>query len=73
MSYRQFLLGNFGAAAVWAATIVSLAFFSGKLVSLEQIVVWTAQIGVALLFFGRCVITRPDSLGIWAEENENYF
>ena len=46
MPYKQFLLCNFGGAAVWATTIVSAAFFLGKVVSLEQIVSWIAQIGI---------------------------
>ena len=50
MPYKQFLLCNFGGAAVWAATIVSVAFFLGKAVSLEQIVGWVAQIGIFALF-----------------------
>ena len=49
MPYRQFLLYNSGGAAVWATTIVSIAFFLGKVVSLETIVGWIAQIGVAAL------------------------
>ena len=49
MPYKQFLLCNSGGAAVWSTTIVSLSFFLGKIVSLEQIVDWTAQIGVVAL------------------------
>ena len=49
MPYRKFLLCNFGGAAVWATTIVTLAFFLGKAVELEQIISWTAQFGVAAL------------------------
>jgi membrane protein DedA with SNARE-associated domain len=49
MPYQQFLLYNFGGAAVWATTIVSLAYFLGKVVSLEQIITWMTQAGVAAL------------------------
>lgn len=49
MPYKQFLLCNFGGAAVWATTIVTLSCFLGKIVSLEQIVAWIAQIGIATL------------------------
>lgn len=47
MPYQQFLLYNFGGAAVWATTIVSLAYFLGKVVSLEQIITWMTQAGFA--------------------------
>ena len=46
MPYRKFLVFNFGGAAIWAVTIVSLSFFLGKIVSLEQIVSWFSQFGI---------------------------
>jgi membrane protein DedA with SNARE-associated domain len=49
MPYQQFLLYNFGGAAVWSTTIVSLAYFLGRVVSLEQIITWIAQAGIAAL------------------------
>ena len=49
MPYKQFLLCNLGGAAVWATTIVTLAFFLGRAVSLEQIISWVAQFGIAAL------------------------
>ena len=49
MPYKQFLLCNFGGAAVWATSIVSLAYFLGKVVSLEDIVKWVGQLGIGAL------------------------
>ena len=62
MPYRQFLLCNFGGAAVWATTIVSIAFFLGQAVSLEQIVSWIAGGGVAALLL---VIAIPLAPIVW--------
>lgn len=59
MPYKQFLLCNLGGAAVWSATIVSLAFFLGRIVSLEQIVGWTAQAGIAALFIVVAILLTP--------------
>lgn len=59
MPYKQFLLCNLGGAAVWAATIVSLSFFLGEIVSLEQIVSWTAQVGVLALLLVIAVLLVP--------------
>ena len=59
MPYKQFLLYNFGGAAVWATTIVSIAFFLGKVVSLEEIVGWIAQIGIAALFVIVALLLAP--------------
>lgn len=49
MPYQKFLLYNVGGATVWASIIVSLAFFMGKVVSLEQIMDWIAQAGILAL------------------------
>ena len=59
MPYEQFLLCNFGGAAVWATTIVSLSYFLGKAVALEQIVSWVAQVGVGALLLVITVVLTP--------------
>ena len=59
MPYEQFLLCNFGGAAVWATTIVSLSYFLGKVVALEQIVSWVAQVGVGALMLVITVVLTP--------------
>ncbi len=59
MPYRQFLLCNLGGAAVWATTIVTLAYFLGKIVSLEQIVNWTAQLGILALILVLILLLAP--------------
>ncbi|MEL6494646.1 MAG: DedA family protein [Cyanobacteria bacterium J06623_7] len=59
MPYKQFLLCNFGGATVWATTIVSLAFFLGRVVSLEQIVSWVAQIGFIALLLAIAFLLVP--------------
>ncbi|HHP7230787.1 MAG TPA: DedA family protein [Xenococcaceae cyanobacterium] len=61
MPYKQFLLYNFGGAALWALTIVSLAFFLGQIVSLKQIVLWVTQAGILALVTVILVV----SLSIW--------
>ena len=59
MPYRQFLLCNFGGAAVWATTIVSLSYFLGQVVALEKIVSWVAQVGVGALGLVIAVVLIP--------------
>lgn len=49
MPYKQFLLCNFGGATVWCTTIVTLAYFLGKVVTLEEIVGWVTQFGIGAL------------------------
>ncbi len=49
MPYYQFLLCNAIGAATWAATMVSLSYFLGRLVPLERLIEWVAQFtGLAL-------------------------
>ena len=59
MPYRQFLLCNFGGAAVWATTIVSLSFFLGRVVPLAQIVGWVTQAGIAALLIVIALLLVP--------------
>ena len=59
MPYRKFLLYNFGGATVWALTIVSLSYFLGQILSLEQIISWIAQAGIALFIVVVLVIAIP--------------
>jgi membrane protein DedA with SNARE-associated domain len=59
MPYFKFLLCNFAGAATWASVMVSLAYFVGKLVPLEQLITWVAEFAfVALgLVIGWVVLT----------------
>lgn len=59
MPYRQFLLCNLGGAAVWATAIVSLSFFLGEIVSLEQIIAWIAQAGIVALLILIVILLIP--------------
>ncbi|NKB16884.1 MAG: DedA family protein [Pseudanabaena sp. CRU_2_10] len=59
MPYKQFLLCNFGGAAVWSTTIVTIAFFLGKTVSLEQIVGWVTQLGFVTLLLVVVILCVP--------------
>lgn len=49
MPYPQFLLFNFGGAALWASVMVSLAYFLGRLFPLPTIVGWVGRFGILAL------------------------
>ena len=49
MSFGKFFLYNLAGATVWASVMVTLAFFVGHIVSLEQLVASIAQFGVLAL------------------------
>ncbi|AFY75651.1 putative membrane-associated protein [Pleurocapsa sp. PCC 7327] len=49
MPYSQFLLCNFGGAAIWASIMVTLSFFCGRLIPLHQLVHGITQFGILAL------------------------
>ena len=49
MPYAKFLLYNIGGASIWATIMVTLAYFLGRVVSLEQIIAWVSQFGALSL------------------------
>lgn len=59
MPYSKFLLYNIGGATVWALVIVSLSFFLGQIVSLQQIVTWITQAGIVALVGALIVFSIP--------------
>ena len=59
MPYRRFLWCNFGGATLWALTTVTLSYFLGRIVSLQQIIQWIAEFGVAALISVVAVLLIP--------------
>lgn len=49
MPYAKFLLCNLAGAAVWASATVSIAYFVGRLVPLQQLIDWMAQFTIVAL------------------------
>ena len=66
MPFAKFLLYNFLGAAAWAGTMVSLAFFAGKVVSLEQMVQWASQFAILALLILVAAIAIP----LWLESRQ---
>lgn len=66
MSYGKFFLCNIAGATLWASVMVTLAFFVGQIVSLEQLVAWVAQFAVvALLIVIAWIVVPP-----WLESRQ---
>ncbi|ELS02016.1 putative membrane-associated protein [Xenococcus sp. PCC 7305] len=59
MPYRKFLIYNFGGATIWALIIVSLSYFLGQIVSLEQIIGWITQAGILIFLIIIALFTLP--------------
>lgn len=63
MPFGKFFLYNLVGATAWASTMVTLAFFAGRIVSLEQLVAWVGQFAIAALLILIAVIVIP----LWLE------
>jgi membrane protein DedA with SNARE-associated domain len=66
MPYGKFFFYNLAGATVWASVMVTLAFFVGQVVSLEQLVAWMAQFAVLALILVVAWIVVP----IWWESRQ---
>jgi membrane protein DedA with SNARE-associated domain len=66
MPYWKFLLCNAAGAATWASVMVSLSFFVGQVVPLEQLVAWVAQFAVIALILVVAWVVIP----IWWESRQ---
>jgi membrane protein DedA with SNARE-associated domain len=67
MPYPQFLLCNFGGAALWASIMVSLSYFLGRFIPLKTLVQIVANFGIAALVIIIAAIVIP----IWLESRKN--
>jgi membrane protein DedA with SNARE-associated domain len=63
MPFGQFLAVNLAGAITWATAITTLAFFVGKVVSLEQLLAWVSKFAVLALAIAIAWIVVP----LWLE------
>lgn len=66
MSFGKFMIYNLAGAIAWASVMVTLAFFAGRIVSLEQLVAWVSQFAILALLILAAVIAVP----IWLESRQ---
>lgn len=50
MPFPQFMLFNLAGATVWASVMVTLSFFLGRLIPLEELISWVAKFAIVALF-----------------------
>ncbi|QSJ15722.1 DedA family protein [Nostoc sp. UHCC 0702] len=66
MPFKKFFLYNLAGAATWASVMVTLAFFAGRVISLEQLVAWVSQFAIAALLILVVLIVVP----LWLEARQ---
>lgn len=64
--FRKFFVYNLAGAAAWASVMVTLAFFAGSVVSLEQLVAWMSQFAIIALLIVVAIIAIP----LWLESRQ---
>ena len=57
--FTRFMVYNFAGAATWAGIMVSLAFFAGRVISLEQLITWVSHFAILALFILLVLIFAP--------------
>jgi membrane protein DedA with SNARE-associated domain len=63
MPFGKFLAVNLVGAVTWASVMTTLAFFVGRIVSLEQLLEWVSKFAILALFIAIGFIAVP----IWLE------
>ena len=63
MPIGKFLAVNLAGATAWASVMTTIAFFVGKVVSLEQLLAWVSKFAIGALFIAIAWIVVP----IWLE------
>jgi membrane protein DedA with SNARE-associated domain len=66
MPFGKFFVYNLAGASVWASLMVTLAFFAGRVISLEQLVAWVSQFAIAALAILAAFIAVP----LWWESRQ---
>ena len=66
MPFGRFFFYNLLGASTWAGVMVTLAFFAGRVISLEQLVTWVSQFAIAALLILVAMIAVP----IWLESRQ---
>lgn len=66
MPYGRFFIYNLAGASVWASVMVTLAFFVGRVVPLEQLIAWMSQFGLVALLVAIAWIVVP----LWLESRQ---
>jgi membrane-associated protein len=66
MPFNKFFFYNLVGASTWATVMVTLAFFAGRVVSLEQLVAWVSKFAIAALLILVALIVVP----LWLESRQ---
>ncbi len=66
MPFAKFFAYNLAGATAWASVMVTLAFFAGRIISLEQLVAWVSKFAIAALLILVVLIAIP----IWLEARQ---
>jgi membrane protein DedA with SNARE-associated domain len=66
MPFGKFVIYNLAGSTTWAVIMVSLAFFAGKVISLDQLLAWMSKFAIIVLLIFVALIGIP----IWWESRQ---
>jgi membrane protein DedA with SNARE-associated domain len=66
MPFGKFFIFNLAGSIVWASVIVTIAFFAGRTISLEQLIAWMSQFAILLLL----ILVALVAISIWWESRQ---
>ena len=66
MPFPQFMVFNIAGGAVWASVMVTLSFFLGRLVPLEEVISWAARFAIVALILVVAWFVVP----VWLESRK---
>jgi membrane protein DedA with SNARE-associated domain len=66
MPFGKFFIFNLAGAAAWATVMVTLAFFAGKVISLEQLVAWVSK----FTLFALIILVGAIAIPLWLESRQ---
>jgi membrane protein DedA with SNARE-associated domain len=63
MPYPKFILFNLAGAAIWASVIVTVSYFAGRLIPLEQLIAWISHFAFVVL----AIVVIGIAVAYWLE------
>jgi membrane protein DedA with SNARE-associated domain len=68
MPYDRFFLCNLGGATLWALLTITISYFLGQLIPLQEVIAWISKLGVAALFIVIAIIFIPLIWQYWKKK-----
>jgi membrane protein DedA with SNARE-associated domain len=69
MPYDRFFICNLGGATLWASVTITISYFLGQLIPLQEVLAWIAKLGVVALIIIIGLIAAPLIWEYWHKKH----